>query len=74
MVVFQQCNEERREPWEPGCADKETIDETLDGSYLLLIENKETYVHQNNPSSDEMLLHRTHISWYAASNIMRLDH
>ena len=74
MIVFQVCTDEARLPGEPRCADKETIDDILDAAYVIIIENRESYVHQNNPTIDEIILQKTQINWYALSNVMLIDH
>ena len=68
MVAFERCN-----PKEQTCKSKEEIDEYLEQSYILLIENSELFVHQLPPSSPEMHTKETKISWYAISTAVRTD-
>ena len=64
MVVFRLCDPEKS----TFCESKEKILDTLEGSYILTIENLETYNPQNDPDSGEMFAFKTHISWYAISS------
>ena len=73
MVVFQRCNQSERKPNEPDCAGWEEVDAALYGSYIVLVENKEIYLHQESPSSGNVIQRNTHISWYALSLFYPVD-
>jgi len=68
MVVFELCDSSVR-----FCKSKEDIDKALTQSYLLMIENSETYKQQNTPTSGKMILRQAHVSWHAISKILPID-
>ena len=74
MIVFQRCGVEVEEGESQTCASDSEIDQTLEGSYILLIENYETYDHSVNPSYGEIILKKTHIYWYTLSSVMAQDY
>ena len=73
MVVFQRCGTEDDENVEYDCATDSEIEQALDGSYILLIENYETYDFTVNPALEEVILKRTHIYWYTMSSTVAQD-
>ena len=60
MVTFELCDSSKRtcKPWE-------VIEEALSFSYILLVENQQSYKHQFPPTSDKMIQKDAEISWYA---------
>ena len=78
MIVFERCKEEESDDpgssdKKPTCESREKIDEVLKGSYIVVFENTETYNHQNNPATDEMLIRKSRIRWYALSVNEQID-
>ena len=68
MVVFEVCDPSVR-----TCKSQAQINEALTYSYLLMLENTETYKQHNSPSSGKMILRETHINWHAISKILPID-
>ena len=68
MVVFEVCDRTKR-----TCKSDVQIQNDLEGSYILLIDNQETYNHHKNPNSGHMIDKLTHISWHALSTVIEID-
>ena len=68
MVVFEVCDPSVR-----TCKSQALIDEALTWSYLLLLENSETYKQHNSPASGKMIQRETHIRWHSISKILPVD-
>ena len=69
MVVFEVCDPSVR-----TCKPQAVINEALTHSYLLMLENSETYKQHNSPASGKMILRETHIRWHAISKILPIDY
>lgn len=74
MIVFQRCGVEVEEGENHACATDSQIDQTIEGSYILLIENYEAYDHNVNPSWGDVISKKTHIYWYTLSSVVAQDY
>ena len=54
MITFELCDSTKR-----TCKAKSVIEEALDFSYILLIENQKTYKHQYPPTTHKMIQEQT---------------
>ena len=68
MVVFEVCNPDERK-----CQSPEVIKNVLKGSYMLLTDNSQNYIHYEKPGSEGMIRGFSYQKWYAFSTIVRLD-
>ena len=68
MVVYEVCNPAKR-----VCKSREFIEKTLSGSYMLIIDNAQRYVHHATPGSEEMIVSESNQKWYALSLVIPID-
>ena len=69
MVTFERCDRTVK----TTCKDESVIEEALAFSYILMVENKESYKHQFAPTSSQMIKSETQIGWYAVNTSQRTD-
>ena len=66
MVVYEVCNSAKRK-----CKSPETIESVLKGSYMLVIENSQHFIHYEEPGSAKMIRSLSYQKWYALSTETR---
>ena len=70
MVVFELCDESKRATCNK---DPEAINRYVDKAYILLLENKSLFIHENPATQDDMFMRETEISWFALNTVVRTD-
>ena len=62
MIVYEICNPKLRK-----CKSAEVIQQELETSYMLIIENEQVFKHWEYPGSKEMIERVATYRWYALS-------
>ena len=68
MAVYEVCNSTKRK-----CKSPETIENALKGSYMLVIDNSQDFIHYEEPGGAKMIRSLSYQKWYALSTNTRLD-
>ena len=70
VVVFELCDREKRST----CKSDEEIKKKLEGSYIIILENKQTYQPNEFPGSPEQIKNFSKFYWYPMSVEIALDY